>query len=124
MHRSLPPKPAVLLGLAVLVVELPFLVTCLLVQMLRRCEHCRHEWLHWPILPGVVPWHFATFSLRLIPRDLSLLQVRLGWGAFTACLVAVIFVASWRSRFWRPVLAAGLVAASGLAVLTFLIIAA
>ena len=42
-----------MLSLAALAVELPFLVTCALVQLLRDCSHCRHEWLSWPILPGV-----------------------------------------------------------------------
>src|SRR5690349_7931591 len=52
---SLPPRPWVTLGLAAFVVESPFLVTFLLVQLLKQCPHCRHQWLSWPILPGAFP---------------------------------------------------------------------
>jgi len=62
MRRSSPPKPVVMVSLAALAVELPFLVTWLLVQWLRDCSHCRHEWLSWPVLAGVFPWYCATFS--------------------------------------------------------------
>lgn len=124
MHRSPPPKPAVMLTLAALTVELPFLVTCLLVQLLKQCPHCRHEWLSWPILAGAFPWYFSAFTLHIIPRDLSNLQVRFGWGAFTTCLIALTFLASWRSGVWRQLLAGGLVVSSGLAILAFLLIAA
>ena len=118
MHHSPPPKPAVMLSLAVLAVELPFLIVCLLVQWLKQCPHCRHEWLSWPILAGAFPSYFV-FS-----HNLNMLQVRLGWGAFTACLIALIFVASWRSALWRQLLAGGLAVSSGLAILAYLLIAA
>jgi hypothetical protein len=124
MHSSPPTKPAVLFSLAALAVELPFFLTCLLVQLFKQCPHCRHEWLSWPILSGAFPWYFATFSLKLIPRDLSLMQVKLGWVVFTACIIAALFLACWRSVLWRPLLAGGLVLSSGLAVLAFLLIAA
>jgi len=124
MHRSPAPKPAVMLSLSLVAVELPFLVTCLLVQALKQCPHCRHEWLSWPILAGAFPWYFTAFNLKLFPRDLSTLQVRCGWGAFTACLIALIFAVSWRSAVWRQLLAGGLVVSSGLAILAFLLIAA
>lgn len=124
MHRSPPPKSAVMLGLAALAVELPLLVTCLLVQLLKQCPHCRHEWLSWPVLAGAFPWYVATFKFKVLPKDLSLFQLKFGWGVFTACLIAVLFAVSRRSTLWRQLLAAGLVFASGLAVLAFLLIAA
>jgi hypothetical protein len=111
-------------SLAALAVELPFLLTFLLVQLLKQCPHCRHEWLSWPILSGAFPWYFATFSLKLLPRDLSLTQVKFGWGAFTVGLIAALFLACRRSTVWRQLLAGGLVLSSGLAVLAFVLIAA
>jgi hypothetical protein len=124
MHHSPPPKPAAMLGLAALAVELPFLVTYLLVQVLKQCPHCRHEWLSWPILPGAFPWFFGTFSLKIIPRDLSIIQVKFGWAVFTACLTGLIFAVSRRSALWRQLIAVGFVVSSGLAFLAFLLIAA
>jgi hypothetical protein len=113
-----------MLGLAAMAVELPFLITCLLVQLLKQCPHCRHEWLSWPILAGTFPWYFATFSLRFIPRDLSAFQLKIGCGIFTACLIALIFALGRRTTLWRVPLGIGLVVSSTLAVLTFLLIAA
>jgi hypothetical protein len=124
MHHSPPPKPAAILGLAALAVELPFLVTCLLVQVLKQCPHCRHEWLSWPILPGAFPWYFATFSLKLIPRNLGVIQMKFGWAVFTACLIGLIFAVSRRSVFWRQLIAVGFVISAALAGLAFLLIAA
>lgn len=124
MKHSPPPKPIVMLGLAALAVELPFFVMFLLVQWLKRCPHCRHEWLSWPILAGAFPWYVSACNLHVIPRDLSLLQMKCAWGTFTACFVALLFVTSWRSRLRRGLLAGGLVLASGLALLAFLLIAA
>jgi len=113
-----------MIGLATLAVELPFLVTCLLVQALKQCPHCKHEWLSWPILPGVSPWFFATFTLKLIPRDLSTLSVKFGWAVFTVSLIGLMFVVSRRSAFWRQLIAASFVVSTVLAVLAFLLIAA
>ena len=73
-----------MLGMAALVVESPFLVTCLLVQVFKQCPHCKHEWLSWPILPGAFPWYFAAINLKLIPRDLSVIQLKFGWALFAA----------------------------------------
>jgi len=113
-----------MLGLAALAVELPFLAGCLLVQMLSRCSHCRHEWLSWPLLAGAFPAYHATFYFKLLPRDLTMMQVRFVWGAFTACFIAVLFLASRRNGAWRQILAGGLALSSGLAVLAYLLIAA
>ena len=124
MHRSPPPKHATMLGLATLAVELPFLTTSLLVHLLKQCAHCRHEWLSWPILAGAFPWYIGAFSLKVIPRDLSIFQLKFGWGVFTISLVALIFALGVRSTLWRQVLVAGLVASCGLALLAFLLIAA
>ena len=124
MHHSPPPKPVVMLGLSASAVELPFFVTFLLVQWLKQCPHCRHEWLSWPILAGAFPWYVSALNLHVIPRDLSLLQLKCGWAAFTACFVGLLFVVCRRSGLWRWLLAGGLVVASGLAVLAFLLIAA
>lgn len=124
MRRSPPLKPAIMLSLAGAAVELPFFATCLLVQLFRHCDHCRHEWLSWPILCGVAPWYIATFDFKLLPRDLSMVQIRCGWGMFTACLIALVFAASWRSTLWRQLLAASLIFSAALAILAFGIIAA
>ena len=124
MHHSPPPKPAVMLGLAVLAVELPFLLTCLLVQWLKQCPHCRHEWLSWPVLAGVFPWYFAAFCLKLIPKDLSIVQLKTGWGVFTVCFIALIFALARASTLWRQILAAALVVSTALAAMTFALIAA
>jgi hypothetical protein len=113
-----------MISLAVLAVELPFLVTCLLVQLLRDCSHCRHEWLSWPFLAGVFPWYFATFSLKLIPKDLSIVQLKTGWGVITVCFIALIFTLARASTLWRQILAAALVVSSALAVMAFALIAA
>lgn len=113
-----------MLVLATLAVELPFLVTCLLVQVLKQCPHCKHEWLSWPILPGAFPWFFATFSLKIIPRDLGNVPVKFGWAVFTACLISFIFAVSRRSVFWRQLIAAGFVVSAGLAIMAFMLIAA
>ena len=124
MHRSPPLKPAIMLGLATAAVELPFLATCLLVQLFRHCDHCRHEWLSWPVLSGVVPWYIATFALKLFPPGLSMLQIRCVWGVFTACLIALVFALSWRSTLWLQLLTVSLVVSAGLALLAFGVIAA
>ncbi len=124
MNHSPPPKPAILLSLAALAVELPFFVTCLLVQVLKDCPHCRHEWLSWPILAGAFPYFFAASNLHLVPRHLSVTAGKFGWGAFTASLIALVFLVSWKSMLWRQFLAAALILSTGLAVLAFLSIAA
>ena len=124
MHYSPPPKASALLGLATLAVELPFLVTCLLVQVLRSCPHCRHEWLSWPILPGAFPWFFAAISLKSIPRDAGIVPMKCGWAVFTVCLIGLIFAACRQNAFWQLVLAAGVLVSSALAVVTFMLIAA
>ena len=124
MHRSPPPNPVVMLSLAALAVELPFLVTCLLVQLLRNCSHCRHEWLSWPVLAGVFPWYFATFSLKLIPTDLSLVQIKAVCGVFTLCLIALAFALTKASTLWRQILAGALVVSIALAVIACALIAA
>ena len=122
--RRLPPlKPVLMLGLAVGSVELPFLVVCVLVQCFRECAHCRHEWLSWPILAGVGPW-YTSLRLGLLPRNLSLLEVRWGWGVFTTCLIGLVFAVSCRSTLWRQVLAGSLILSAALAALAFGIIAA
>ena len=113
-----------MLSLAALAVELPFLVTCLLVQALKQCPHCKHEWLSWPILPGAVPWFFTTFSLKLIPRDLGTVSVKFGWAVFTVSLIGLMFAVSRRSAFWRQLIAASFVVSAGLAVMAFMLIAA
>ena len=113
-----------MLNLAVAAVELPFLATCLLVQLFRHCDHCRHEWLSWPILSGVAPWYFAAFHFKLVPRDLTLFQVRCGWALFTVFFIALVFALSWRSALWRQLLAASLILSTALAVLAFCVIAA
>jgi len=113
-----------MIGLAALTVELPFLVTCLLVQALKQCPHCKHEWLSWPILPGAFPWFFATFTLKIIPRDISTVSVKFGWAVFTVSLIGLIFAVSRRSAFWRQLIAAGFVVSAGLAVMAFMLIAA
>ena len=124
MQRSPAPKPVVMLSLAALAVELPFLVTCVLVQLLRDCSHCRHEWLSWPILPGVFPWYFATFTLKIIPKDFSIAQLKAGWGVFTVSLIALLFALTKTSTLWRQVLAAALVVSTALAVMACALIAA
>jgi len=124
MHRPPPPKPVIMLALAALAVELPFFITFLLVEGLKQCPHCRHEWLSWPILAGAFPWYVSAFIFHIIPRDVSLLQIKCGWAAFTACFVGLLFAACRRCGLWRWLLAGGIVAASGLALLAFLLIAA
>ncbi|MCX6922445.1 MAG: hypothetical protein NT154_04415, partial [Verrucomicrobia bacterium] len=104
--------------------ELPFLIASLLVHLLKQCPHCRQEWLNWPILAGAFPCYIATFSLKVLPRDLSNLQLKFGWGVFTACLVTVVYALSIRSTLWRLFLVAGLLSSTGLALLAFLLIAA
>jgi hypothetical protein len=112
----------VMLSLAALAVELPFFVTFLLVQWLS--PHCGREWLSWPILAGLFPWYVAVFEFHIIPRDLPMLQVRIGWGAFTACFIASLFFSAWQHRFWRQLLAGGLAVSSVLAILAFLLMKA
>ena len=111
---SPPPRPWVTLGLAAFVVESPFLVTFLLVQLFRP----QNEWWYWPILPGCFP------SYRLLPPHATLPQARLLWGAFTALLILLIFKVSWRSTFWRQLLVGGLIVSVGLAMMAYLLIAA
>ncbi len=113
-----------MLILAAAAVELPFLAACLLVQLLYHCPHCRHEWLSWPLLPGVVPWYFATYGLGLVPRTLTEFQLRCGFGAWTVCLIFLVAVLSWRNAHWRRVLAVGAALSIGLALLAFLMLAA
>ena len=113
-----------MLSLAALAVELPFFVTCVLVQLFRDCSHCRHEWLSWPVLAGVFPWYFAAFSLKLIPKDLSIVQLKTGGGVFTVCVIALIFALARASTLWRQILAAALVVSTALAAMTFALIAA
>lgn len=124
MHRSQPLKPAIMLSLAAAAVELPFLATCLLVQLFRHCDHCRHEWLSWPILSGVAPWYITAFYFKLVPRDLTMFQVRCGLASFTVCFIALVFALSWRSALWRQLLAASLFLSAALAILAFGVIAA
>ncbi len=111
-------------GLAILAVELPFLSSFLLVEMLARCSHCRHQWLSWPILAGAFPSYHATFYWKLLPRDLTMLQVRLVWSAFTALFITLLFLASRHSGAWRQILAGGMAISIGLALLAYLLIAA
>lgn len=111
------------LGLAALSVELPFLVACLLVQVFKDCPHCRHEWLSWPILAGAFPSYLAEINLHFGLSHLSTNVLRFEWGAFTATLIALAFLASFRSPRWRQILAGTLILSSGLAALAFVLIA-
>jgi hypothetical protein len=124
MQGSPPPKPAILLSLAALAIEVPFFVTCLLVQLLKNCSHCRHEWLSWPILAGAFPSYFAAINLHMAPAHLSLNMFKFGSGAFTASLIALVFLLGLKTTLWRQLLAGALLVSTGLAVLAFLLIAA
>ncbi len=75
-------------------------------------------------LAGAFPWYFGASMLKLIPREMSMFQIRCAWGLLTASLIGLIFVASRRSTLWRHFLAGGLILSSGLALLAFLLIAA
>jgi hypothetical protein len=99
MQSSQPPKTWPMIGLSVLAVELPFLVGMVLVQVLVRCEHCRGVWrTFWPVLSGAIPSY--------------LLGVRFGGSQFPVTLglvtfgfMAAVFFLSYRSRYWRLLLA-------------------
>jgi hypothetical protein len=107
-----------MIGLSVLAVELPFLLSMVLVQVLVQCAHCRGVWrTFWPILPGFVPSY--------------ILGARYGGAQFyiIVCLVTVgfmtgVFFLSFRSRYWRFMLAASGLIFSLLAALAHALIAA
>lgn len=104
MRSSPAPHPAIILGCAALAAELPALTAFLLV---RWGPHFGPGWANWPLLVGVFPVYHATFKLHLLPRDLGMLQVQVAFGLFTILFILTVFFASWRSRFWRQILAGG-----------------
>jgi hypothetical protein len=116
MCRSVPPKPAVILGLAALMVELPLFVAFLLV---RWGGHFGQVWLYWPILDGLFPWFIVNGILRQIPIHLSI-NFWFGCGALTMGLIWLIFALSWRSSYWRRFLGAGLAVSTVLVFLAYL----
>lgn len=71
-----------------------------------------------------VPLYFASFTLKIIPKDLSIAQLKAGWGVFTVCLIALLFALTKASTHWRQVLAAALVVSTALAVMACALIAA
>jgi hypothetical protein len=103
--------------LVVLIVELPAFVTFLLI---RWTPHYGPEWHNWPLLAGMFPALLATDTLGLLPHHLSLPWLRIELAVFTALFMALVFLLSWRTRFWKPILAGGLAASSALAVLGLL----
>lgn len=108
-------------------VEAPFFIAFVLAQTV-ACGHCRKFWLtSWPVLPGLVPVFLAQTSWKnLLPRAAHLPD----WtffafsGLATAGLITLLFLASFRSRRWRWILAAGAAVSSLLALLCHALVAA
>jgi hypothetical protein len=118
MQGSQPPKTWPMIGLSVLAVELPFFLGMVLVQLLVRCEHCRAVWrTFWAILSGAFPSY--VFGARYGGA-----QFFVTLGLVTFGFMAAVFFLSFRSRYWRLVLAASGLVSSLLAVLTHALIAA
>jgi uncharacterized membrane protein YvbJ len=67
MYRSVPPKPAVMLGLAAVSVELPLFIAFLLV---RWSQHFGPQWLFWPVFAGLYP-SFVLGHVIPIPELLT-----------------------------------------------------
>jgi hypothetical protein len=121
MNGSPPPKPAVIASLVVLVVELPAFIMFLLI---RWTPNYGPEWHNWPVLAGLFPALFATDKLNLLPHHLSLPWLRVELTVFTILFMVLLFFISWRTRFWKHVLAVGLAGSSALAVLGLLLLRA
>ena len=125
--RPDPPRALRMVLWSTLAIESPFLIGFLLAHGL-SCSHCRKFWLiGWPVLPGLVPAFFAMTSWKnLLPRGANLPE----WtffvlsGLVTVGLIALLFMASFRSRRWRWILAAGFLVSSVLALLCHAILAA
>ena len=121
MNGSPPPRSATIVCLVVLIVELPAFLIFLLI---RFTPNYGAEWDNWPVLTGLFPALFATDTLKLLPRHLSLPWLRVELAAFTMLFMILLLFLSWRTRFWKPVLAVGLASSSGLAVLGLLLLRA
>ena len=107
-----------MIGLSVLAVELPFLLGMVLVQVLVQCAHCRGVWrTFWPILPGFFPSYI--FGARYGAPQFFIILALVTFG-----FMSVVFVLSFRSRYWRLILAASGLIFSFLAVLAHALIAA
>lgn len=107
-----------MIGLSVLAAELPFFLGMLLVQVAVRCEHCQGVWRsYWPILSGAIPSYIlgARFGGPQFPVVL---------GLVTFGFVVAVFFLSFRSKYWRLMLAASALFFSLLAALTHALIAA
>jgi hypothetical protein len=118
MQSSAIPKTLPMLGLSVLTVELPFFVGMILVQMLVPCEHCRAVWREfWPVLFGAFPSFICRFRA-------SGSQFGVVLGLVTLVFIAGVFLLSFRSRYWRYVLAASGLISTLLAALAHALIAA
>ena len=107
-----------MIGLSVLTVELPFLLSMALVQVLVQCAHCRGVWrTFWPVLPGLFPSYILGARYGG-PQFFAIL------GLVTFGFMAVVFALSFRSRYWHFILAASGLTFSLLAVLAHALIAA
>ena len=103
--------------LVVLVVELPAFIMFLVA----RCTPgYGPEWRNWPVLTGLFPALFATDKSGLLPHHPSLPWLRVELALFTAAFMILLFSASWRNRFWKQVLLAGLAVSTCLAFLGLL----
>jgi hypothetical protein len=121
MCRSVPPKPAVMLSLAAVAVELPPFVVFLLV---RWSGNFNGGWLDWPILDGLFPYFVVTYILKLVPLKGSIYLLHVGGGVWTLGLIALVFVFSWRSSYWPRLLTAGLAVSSVFTFLAFMLLRA
>src|SRR5581483_3942631 len=117
MNGSPPHRPAVVAFLVVLIVELPAFILFLL---MRWTPNYGPEWHIWPVLAGLFPAVFARDKLNFLPRHFSLLEL----AVFTMLFMILLFFVSWRTRFWRRILALGLAGSSVLAVLGLLLLRA
>ena len=118
MRSSQPPKTWPMIGLSILAVELPFLLGMVLVQVLVQCEHCRGVWgSFWPLLPGLVPSY-------ILGARYGGAQFFMILGLVTLAFMTVVFFLSFRSSYWRFMLAASGLIFSLLAVLAHALIAA
>jgi hypothetical protein len=118
MQRSQPPNLWPMIGLSALAVESPFLVGMVLVQVLVLCEHCRGVWwTSWPILSGFIPSYVLGARYGGPHFFVTLGLVTLGF-------MAAVFFVSYRSRYWRLILAGSGLVFSVLAALTHALIAA
>ena len=121
MNDSPRPRTWVIASTTLMIVELPAFLIFLLI---RGTPNYGPEWQNWPVLTGVFPALFLTDVLKLLPRHLSLPWLRVELSAFTILFAALLFFVSWRTRFWKQALLAGLACSIGLAVLGLLILRA